>query len=75
MKACEELRRNGIFAQVHYIPVYLQPWYQQKFGYARGKCPVSEDLYSDCLSIPLYPSMVEQNVEKVISIINRFTKL
>lgn len=71
--ACSELRAEGIFAQVHYIPVYLQPWYQRNFGYARGKCPNAESVYANCLSIPLYPSMTSREVEKVIHIVNRFT--
>ncbi|MCF7668543.1 MAG: UDP-4-amino-4,6-dideoxy-N-acetyl-beta-L-altrosamine transaminase [Verrucomicrobia bacterium] len=72
-KACSVLRKNGIFAQVHYIPVYLQPWYQQQFGYKKGKCPVSEEVYENCLSIPLYPAMKDSDVERVISIINGLT--
>ena len=75
MDACLTLRKNGIFSQVHYIPVYLQPWYQQQYGYARGKCPEAEAVYENCLSIPLFPSMQDEEVEKVIGIINRFTGL
>lgn len=75
MAACEALRENGIFAQVHYIPIYLQPWYQQNFGYSRGKCPESEAVYENCLSIPLYPSMTNVDANKVIDLISRFTKL
>jgi dTDP-4-amino-4,6-dideoxygalactose transaminase len=72
--ACSTLRENGIFAQVHYIPVYLQPWYQRQYGYARGKCPEAEAVYTNCLSIPLYPSMLNADIEKVVSIISRFTE-
>ncbi len=72
--ACSTLRENGIFAQVHYLPVYLQPWYQRQYGYARAKCPEAEAVYANGLSIPLYPSMLNVDVEKVVSIINRFTE-
>jgi len=74
MAACSALRENGVFAQVHYIPVYLQPWYQTQYGYARGKCTKAEAVYENCLSIPLYPSMTDEEVEEVIHIINRFTE-
>jgi perosamine synthetase len=74
MAACTALRESGIFAQVHYIPVYLQPWYRRMYGYARGKCPEAEAVYENCLSIPLYPSMTDADVDKVIDIINRFTE-
>lgn len=74
VEACSTLRQNGIFAQVHYIPVYLQPWYQREYGYELGKCPETEAIYENCLSIPLYPSMHDEEVEKVIDIINRITE-
>ena len=70
-KICIALRENGIFAQVHYVPVYLQPWYRKKYGYEAGKCPEAERVYENCLSIPLYPSMTDDDVEKVIQVINR----
>lgn len=70
VETCATLRNHGIFAQVHYIPVYLQPWYQRQYGYRRGKCPDAESIYQNCLSIPLYPSMTDAEVEKVIQIIN-----
>ena len=70
MEICSTLRKNGVFAQVHYIPVYLQPWYQRQYGYERGKCPEAEAVYESCLSIPLYPSMQQEDVDRVIQIIN-----
>jgi len=70
LAACTALREEGIFAQVHYLPVYLQPWYRQQYGYAPGKCPEAERVYGDCLSIPLFPAMTEEDMQKVIQIIN-----
>lgn len=66
---CSVLRENGIFAQVHYIPVYLQPWYRREYDYEVGKCPEAERVYENCLSIPLYPSMTDEEVEQVIRVI------
>jgi len=74
VEACAELRKHGIFAQVHYIPIYLQPWYQQQYGYACGKCPEAEAIYGNCLSIPLYPSMTSMEIKKVIDTIDEVTK-
>ena len=62
----ESLAAHGISAQVHYIPVYWQPYYQKKYGYRQGKCPASETYYSRCLSLPLYPAMADLEVNKVI---------
>ncbi len=60
-----QLRKRGVLAQVHYIPVYLQPYYA-KLGYRKGLCPVAEDYYSRELSIPIYPAMKEADIRLVI---------
>lgn len=61
------LRADGVGTQVHYIPVHLQPWYRERFGYGVGKCPVAEHYYEQALSLPLYPSMTDGDVEHVIA--------
>jgi dTDP-4-amino-4,6-dideoxygalactose transaminase len=53
--------------QVLYIPVYLQPWYRQTYGYQPGKCPKAEEYYQHALSLPLYPAMSDADVERVIT--------
>jgi perosamine synthetase len=63
----QQLRGKGVGSQVLYIPVYLQPWYRRTFGYAPGKCPNAEAFYAHALSLPLYPSMSDQDVQKVIA--------
>jgi len=62
-----KLRERGILTQVHYIPVHTQPFYQKNFGTQWGDFPVAEQYYQNCLSIPLYPAMTEEAVDKVIS--------
>ena len=62
-----KLRERGIQTQVHYIPVYLQPFYRKTFGTKWGDCPNAEEYYKKCLSIPLYASMADNDVEKVIT--------
>ena len=62
-----ELRARGIQTQVHYIPVHLQSFYRKRFGTNWGDCPHTEKYYSKCLSIPLYPDMTNQDVERVIA--------
>ncbi len=62
-----DLAAKGVGSQVLYIPVYLQPWYRRTYGYAPGKCPVSEQFYSKALSLPLYPSLSDDDVARVIS--------
>jgi perosamine synthetase len=62
-----ELREQGIGCQVLYIPIHLQPWYRQTYGYAPGKCPVAERFYQRCLSLPLYPDLTNEDVDRVIA--------
>lgn len=59
------LRKRGLWVQVHYIPVHLQPYYQQ-IGYKKGLCPNAEDFYKREISIPLYPTMSDDDVEYVV---------
>jgi UDP-4-amino-4,6-dideoxy-N-acetyl-beta-L-altrosamine transaminase len=60
-----KLQEYGIGVQVHYIPVYLHSYYQEK-GYSRGLCPVAEDFYKRAISIPVYPAMSDKEVRYVI---------
>jgi perosamine synthetase len=60
------LRESNIFCQIHYIPVYWQPYYEKKYGFEKGKCPNAESYYQRCLSIPLYPAMSNEDVDLVI---------
>lgn len=61
------LHARGILAQVHYLPVYLHPWYQRTYGTAAGLCPAAEDYYAGCLSLPCHPSLTEDDQTRVIA--------
>ena len=63
------LNSKGVGSQVHYIPVYRHPYYV-KMNYIPADYPNAEVYYRQCLSIPLYPSMTEQQIEAVIESIN-----
>ncbi len=65
------LRDQGIFAQVHYVPVHLMPYYQQ-FGHKKGDYPFAEAYYSKCLSIPMYHSLSKDDQEYVIQTLLKF---
>lgn len=67
-----ELRERGVGTQVLYVPVHLQPWYRKTYGYGPGKCPVAEAFYSRALSLPLYPSMTDHDVARVVAEIRAF---
>lgn len=59
-----KLRSEGLGVQVHYIPVYLQPYYQN-LGFNRGLCPVDEEFYKRELSIPMYPTLNDEDLDFV----------
>jgi UDP-4-amino-4,6-dideoxy-N-acetyl-beta-L-altrosamine transaminase len=61
----DALAARNIRCQVHYIPVHLQPWYQKQVGTREGEFPRSEAYYAGCLSLPLFPSMADHEVERV----------
>jgi UDP-4-amino-4,6-dideoxy-N-acetyl-beta-L-altrosamine transaminase len=65
-----ELIAENIGVQVHYIPVYLHPYYQQ-LGYAKGQCLQAEKLYDRILTLPLFPSMTHEDVQDVIDAVLR----
>ena len=63
------LREQGIGAQVHYIPVHLQPFYREQFGTQPGLCPHAEAAYEGILSLPIYPALKNEEVDTVIGTI------
>lgn len=70
----EYLHSLGIYVQVHYPPVHLHPYYQE-LKYKKGDFPVAERLYYHrLLSLPMYPSLTEDQQSMVIYLINRYFK-
>jgi UDP-4-amino-4,6-dideoxy-N-acetyl-beta-L-altrosamine transaminase len=65
------LHQLNIMAQVHYIPVHYQPYYRKQ-GWKKGDLPVAEDYYRQCLSIPLYPTLTDDEQDFVIKKIIEF---
>jgi UDP-4-amino-4,6-dideoxy-N-acetyl-beta-L-altrosamine transaminase len=61
----ERLKKAGIGVQVHYIPVYLHPFYQ-KLGYKKSLCKNAEEFYRQEISIPIYPGMADKEAEYVV---------
>ncbi|MEI8116888.1 MAG: UDP-4-amino-4,6-dideoxy-N-acetyl-beta-L-altrosamine transaminase [Flavobacteriia bacterium] len=65
------LRENNIFTQIHYIPVHLMPFYKN-LGWKDGDFPNSEAYYSRCISVPMYPTLTDNEQEYVIDKIKSF---
>lgn len=66
----DALRENGIGVNVHYIPVYYHPYYREH-GYENTHCPNAEELYSHMISLPLYPTLTEEEQDEVIYQVKR----
>jgi len=65
----EELRKSNIGVQVHYIPVHLQTYYRKNFGYKAGDCPKAEEYYRSTITLPLFPKMMNKEIQYVINIL------
>ncbi len=65
------LHENKIYAQVHYVPLHLMPYYRQ-FGNKKGNLPVVENYYEHCLSLPMYPTLTDEEQQYVIEKVKEF---
>lgn len=61
----EKMREKGIGVNVHYIPVYMHPYYQEH-GYENVHCANAEEIYSHIISLPLYPGLTSEQQDYVI---------
>jgi dTDP-4-amino-4,6-dideoxygalactose transaminase len=62
----DELRRRGIGASVHFIPIPMHPYFARNPAIARAQCPRALEMYPRLVSLPLYPALEEQEIESVI---------
>lgn len=67
------LLKQGIFSQIHYVPVHLMPYYKQ-FGWKEGDFPMAENYYKHCISLPMYPTLTDEEqdfvIQKVLQYLN-----
>lgn len=61
----DELKEQNIGANVYYIPLNFHPYYQKTYGWKPGDAPVTEDIYSRLINLPLYPSLTNADVKYV----------
>lgn len=65
IRLVEQLAKQGIRTQVHYIPLHFQPYYRKRYG--AMSLPGAEQYYARCLSLPIYPRMNDDDVRRVAS--------
>ncbi len=68
-RVMEALRADGIGSQVHYIPLHLQPYYRERYG--AQVLPGAMAYFERCLSLPLFPAMADEDVERVVDTLAR----
>ena len=62
----ESMRAAGIGVNLHYIPVYRQPYYEE-LGFKRGYCPEAERYYAEAISLPMYPGLTDMQQKEIIN--------
>lgn len=65
----EELKRRGVAASVHWMPLHMQPYYVGTYGFAPGEFPISAGLWPRLVSLPIFPSMSEAEIRRVIEVV------
>jgi dTDP-4-amino-4,6-dideoxygalactose transaminase len=68
----EALRASGIGVNLHYIPVYHQPYYSE-LGFKAGLCTEAEQYYADAISLPMYPALTDAQQDRVVSALREAT--
>jgi len=68
LKVFNNLREKGVGVNLHYIPVYLQPYYS-KLGFKNGYCKKAEEYYSEAISIPMYAIITETQIKNIITVL------
>lgn len=69
-----ELKNRGVGTSVHFIPLHLHPYYQQSYGYRVGDYPVAEREYARYLSLPIFPTMTDAQINHVIESVSQIVK-
>ncbi|WP_278279226.1 DegT/DnrJ/EryC1/StrS family aminotransferase [Syntrophomonas palmitatica] len=66
------MHEAGIGVQIHYIPVHLQPYYREKYGFKAGDFPLAEEFYKHEVSLPMYYGLTEAEQDYVIQKVRHF---
>lgn len=69
LEVFDELRKGGIGVNLHYIPVHLQPFYQQ-MGFSAGDYPEAEQYYQEAISLPMYSTLSFEQQDEVVRVLS-----
>jgi perosamine synthetase len=70
----EELKKHGVGASVHFIPLHMHPYYRDQFGYRPESLPVACELYQRSISLPFFSAMTDEQVGRVIEAVQAIVR-
>jgi len=70
----EAMRARDIMVNLHYIPVHTQPWYR-KMGFRDGDFPQAEQYYREAISIPMHPTLTDEEQDFVVDVLREALKV
>lgn len=65
------LRQLGIGVNVHYLPIYLHPFYRKEFKTRPGLCPMAEEAYNSILSLPMHNNLSKTDLKRIVKTLER----
>jgi dTDP-4-amino-4,6-dideoxygalactose transaminase len=68
------LREKRIHCQIHYIPIYRQPFYQERYGYSMEDFVNAEEYFASCISLPLFAGMARETILYVVETLTSLIK-
>ena len=74
-RAFDHLKASGIGANVHYAPVYHHSFYRERFGYQVGLCPRAEAIYQEILTLPMFPTITDAEMDYVVGTVSELRNL
>ena len=69
------MKQAGFILQVHYIPIYLQPYYKKKYGYKKEMFPNSENFYSQEVSLPIYYLLKQRDQIRLVKTMKKILEI
>ncbi|MGE0057621.1 MAG: DegT/DnrJ/EryC1/StrS family aminotransferase, partial [Dehalococcoidia bacterium] len=70
----KELRARKIGTSVNFIPIHYHSYYREGFGFHKGDYPVAEDAFERMLSLPMYPGMTDEDVDRIVGAVEEIVE-
>jgi len=66
-----QMHAHGVAASVHWLPLHMQPYYRELYGYEPGEFPVAAQVWPTLVSLPLFPGIAPGEIQQVIDVVRR----